>query len=334
MVSSYALALGASLFSLVLWGAWPSLTKASAGPWDRQYRLQSTGAVGVTVVTALIWSRGDVVFGPWTGVAVASGVLCSTGVMFLVAAIHLDGVYLAVPVSNGLGTALGTLLLYFLERGTDRETDAVFLFVGVAIVFLAVSLNSLSPLLRRPHNDLPVTSSWTTTKEDSWLVEKEEVTEEQPPKLRPGLVCAVASGLCFAAWPLLEDIAVLNGANLARHFLVPFAAGYALATLLILPVLASAANDDETEDPRIFFAVLAGATWAAGTICLLAAGVVLGDAVAVAVAQCNPMIASISGILLWDELRGASGLEISTVVGSLLLYLVGVTCFFLSSLLS
>ena len=318
-----------SVASMVLWGSWPNLSKLSGAPWRSQYFYQSLGAFVVLVASAYVLSEDPVAVPRWAvaGLAVSSGFCCGCGVLLLVAAIAADGVYLAVPLSNGLGTALGTLLLYLVER-KSHDVEAAWLFTGVALVLFAISANSLSPLLR---ND-----------DENFLKEREKrkggmaatcllEPPSPPPPERPGLTLAIISGVCFAAWPLFEDLAVLDyDARLGRHFLIPFAIGYLAATALL--VFAHDDDDIRLSVRQRLYGLLAGITWGLGAVCLLAAGITLGMAVAVAVAQCNPMIASLYGIALWKELPASAPLiEKATVATSLLLFLLGVLAFFFST---
>jgi len=225
-----------ALCSMILWGIYPNIVKLSKAPWREHFRVQSFATLLVLVAGA---SSCDCFFLNTKDyglllLAMASGGVCGLGVLSQVAAIILEGVVISIPISNGLGTVLGTIILYCIEIG-KHATSPYALFAGVFFIFVAICLNAFSSTFSTNNLTDRINTNQT-------LGDRTHSTPLlEPPKknsssadfnnrrifMRPGIVFAIGAGLCFAAWPVLEDITILDfKANLFADVLAPFAFGF------------------------------------------------------------------------------------------------------------
>lgn len=174
-------------------------------------------------------------------------------------------------------------------------------------------------------------------------------------KDRPrGLLLAACGGVFFAIWPcassLVEGqsrwgevfgpVAKLN----PEGFFLVYAAGAYITVLMFLPPLCSRAPI-HTSQPFAFWpaylrlrpwthflGLLGGFAHGGGSLLSLKAGHVLGNAVAISVTRCQPLVCATWGVLLWDELKGARRQAVSSFVCMMVMFLVAVVCFLLAGL--
>lgn len=303
-----------TLSGLWCWGTWPNFLAVTNASWSLTYLWMAIA--GTLTMTLCAWTTSEGSVWPDEKAAVLSAVaggLCTTGLMLVCAALERAGLAAAVPVSSGVEMVVGTLALYVVERGPNP----MWLAAGVACAACAVACNATAKLQADDaKKTLPKSAS-----------ELEPLLDERPVVLG-GLVRAVAAGLCFATWPVLETVVVRRAS--VQQFVVPFAVGFASVTAFVLP-----AADDERRRPFsvALFGTCAGLLWGLGTFSTLFAATDLGLAVALAIPRCSPLLTTAFGLLLWDEFpldRIPSSAK-TLLVLNVLFYVAAILAFYISA---
>ena len=165
-----------------------------------------------------------------------------------------------------------------------------------------------------------------------------------------GLVLAAGGGFCFAGWPCVASIVegqsrwVIFSVQLnASAFFFIYAFGAVIAVILLLPPLCR--RPLHTGVPLNFWRSYSELTiwqhflglcggFAHGLGCLLSvqSGHVLGNAMAMSITRCQPLVCAIWGVLVWGELQGARCKTILILLAMLLMFVLALICFFLSFL--
>ncbi|CAE7333126.1 UPS1 [Symbiodinium pilosum] len=162
-----------------------------------------------------------------------------------------------------------------------------------------------------------------------------------------GLSFAAMGGLCFAIWPCISSCvegqtqwgnAFTTQLNASAFFFI-YALGALLAALLLLPPLCRWplhsgvslnfwANYMELRAWNHFLGLSGGFAHGCGSLLSLQAGRVLGNAVAMSITRCQPLVCATWGVLIWGELQGA-GTKTSCLFASMLLAFTAAVVLFL-----
>ena len=153
IVHDYSLAVLFCVVTMFCWGSWGNTQKLASKTWRYEYfywdyvlgvllfsvisafTLGSIGAEGQGFVENL--AQAD-----WCnlGSAFLGGIIFNASNILLSAAIAICGLSVAFPVGVGLALVLGVLVNYF----GAAKGDPLFIFVGVALIVIAILLNSLA----------------------------------------------------------------------------------------------------------------------------------------------------------------------------------------------
>ena len=331
---SVAASLALALLSLACWGSWSNASKAAESVSFAVFYLDFSLGVFLVASAGLLLGGGD--GGPSLagGAAVArsnfAAALASGGVfnvanLLLVVAIRSAGLAVAFPVGIGTALVLGTALTYL----QDPSGDAVLLGFGVALALGAILA------IARAHRAMAQQQQQRQT-----AVSKAERGAAGAPRAEgasllgdpaaDGAVPRSPVGLCVVAGALMSCWAPL--AARARRADDPgqlSAVGtffvFALAVLLTSPALlclqrrgiiprapGSAAVADEDAggagagDWRARAAgVAGGVVWAVGTLSNLLSGGGIGAALAYAIGQSAPVVATAWGVCYFKEFENA-----------------------------
>lgn len=317
--SSYVVALGLMLFSMLCWGAWANLFKLAAPVrfelfyWDYVCGIAlvalvlgatfgTLGSSGPGLISDLDQASLDkLAFG------FAGGVVFNIANILLVAAIATAGMAVAFPIGIGLALVIGVLLNYFI---TPRGNPSL-LFGGVLLVCVAIFLDAIA-YSRQQRAGSGVT--------------------------RKGIVLSLMSGIGMGLfYPLVAKST--SGANRLGP--------YAVALVFSLGVLACTAplnyllmRRPLTESVQLtladYFALprkahmlglAAGVVWGAGTLSNFTAGfsALVGPAIAYAIGQGATMVSALWGIVLWHEFAGASRAVRVCLLAMIVFFVVGLT---------
>ena len=151
IIENYGLAVSFCLITMLCWGSWANTQKLAGRTWRFElfYWDYVLGIVLFSLISAFtIGSMGDkgrsflsdlsqVTAGNILS-ALVGGIIFNAANILFSAAIAIAGIAVAFPISIGLALVLGVLLNF----QADRKGDAVFLFLGVAFVLVAILLNA------------------------------------------------------------------------------------------------------------------------------------------------------------------------------------------------
>ena len=292
---TFPAALAMMLISMVCWGSWTN-TWRLARRWHIEF-FHCDYAVGVMLAGAVAALTAGTLFGAPTffddlraagGDAMAwaavGGACLNLGNLLLLAGIARVGMTVAFPVAVGFALVVGTVLSYLVHP----KGDPALLAGGVALVFLAVLVNSLvyrsTQASRKAH-------------------------------AAGGLALCFASGVLFSLCGPMVAKALTAPRPLAAYGVsVLYAAGSLVVTAPLLVYLLRrpieggplALGDYLGGSARNHLAGLAGGlVWGTGMVMNFIAAGLAGMAVSGAVGQANPLVAAAWGIFVWREFRGA-----------------------------
>jgi glucose uptake protein len=303
-VPSYPVAIALCVITMLCWGSWANTRKLAGAQWRFEvfYWDYVFGVMLLVLQVAFTFgSIGDVGRrflddlgqADWLslGSAALGGVVFNAANLLLVAAIDIAGMAVAFPVGIGLALIVGVALNYW----SRPEGNAVLLFLGVALIAVAIVLDALA------YRRLPGQSRGLSSK---------------------GLILSVLCGLLmgsfywFVAWSMSKDPLLLESGKLGPYAAVClFACGVLGSNLIFNQVLMARPFEGPPVTWSDYFAGTArqhllglagGAIWALGMICNLLAAGKTSPAVSYGLGQGATMVAALWGVLVWREFRLAS----------------------------
>jgi len=321
------------IIALVLWGSWANTYKIShklhnGAPFE-------TFFVGYSVASACccllasdslneaFWSEQryfDIHF----RMALVAGTIANFGKVCITAAIELTGMTVAIPLVLGIEIFLGTILLYYNE---PSSADPRYLFSGVILIFIAVIFDVLFQM--QAHKDRKILKRQRLL--DNELgggAQTSEHEEDSESKTCTGIIFAVISGFCLATWPVIYEI----DEEQWKEFYVGFIISLGLTSVVTLPIMLwFRGNDLSKLNTWIFILGLIGGFMMSSSIYLMFASQEgLPFIVSMTIVRCSPVIGALWGILVWDELRGASKTAKSYVGVMFCLYIAAIVIIALS----
>ncbi len=329
--ASYTAMMLVLFLGMFAWGTWANTLKAAGDKW--RFELYcfdfAIGAVLAATLIALTW--GNLGFDGFSFLddlrlagkrqelfAFGGGAIFNLGNMLLLAGVSLVGMGVAFPVSAGLGLVVGVCWNYALNSGGN----AALLFTGAAVVLGAVVVAVLG---YRTY----------TAELMRVLVEAGRIKSKNATISSKGIVLGVAGGLLLGSFAPLLQLA-RDGDN----GLGPYSSGFMMTLGILfstfvfnlffmnLPV-----KGEPVEVGEYFRApvknhgmgLLGGIIWYIGAIATLLGNRVEGAAkvqppFVFAFSQAGIIIASICGIVVWNEFAGADA-KVKTYLGLMLILL-------------
>lgn len=307
IVQNYPLAVLLCLITMLCWGSWGNTQKLAAKTW--RYELFYWDYVIGIVLLSLIFgftlgSIGDQgrsftddiaqVSSNNFWSAFAGGIIFNASNILLSASISLAGMSVAFPIGVGLALVLGVFINYF---GSPKG-DPMILFLGVALIVVAIVLNGIA--------SGKVSSG----------------TEENKTK-KKGIVIAVCAGILMSFFYrfVASAMDLNNLENPTQGMLTPYGAFF-IFSLGILGsnfifntiVMKRPFVGEPVSYSRYFkgslgmhsVGILGGIIWGVGTALSYIAAGKAGPAISYALGQGAPMIAALWGMFIWKEFKGAS----------------------------
>ncbi len=302
IVESYTTAVILTFITMLCWGSWANTQKIARGYrfelfyWDYVlgilifslilgFTLGSNGSAGMSFIQSISQASA-----PNIGNAMLGGIIFNLSNILLVAAIAVAGMSIAFPVGVGLCMVLGVIINYI----ATPKGDAFTLFVGVALVTLAIVLDALA--YRK------LTSSQHTT----------------PAK---GIILSVMAGFLmawffrFVASSIATDPVIPEAGKLTPYSaFFFFVIGIVLSNLLFNTFLMKKPITGEPvtfgqyfrEGPKGHLAgILGGMIWALGTALSLIAAGKAGYAISFGLGQGATLIGALWGVFIWKEFKAA-----------------------------
>ena len=332
IINSYLLAVVFCFITMMCWGSWGNTQKLAAKSW-RYELFYWDYVIGMVLFSLLIcFTMGS--FGsegrPFVediaqvslknvGSIILGGIIFNASNILLSASTSIAGMAVAFPLGVGLSLVLGTIINYI---GAPKG-DPVILFLGVALIVVAIICNGIAPGKVQQHN------------------------EEQKKDGKKGIILAVVAGILMAffyrfvaaAMDLDNFAAPAAGKATPYTAIFIFSLGVLLSNFLFNTLVMKRPFVGEPVSYKEYFkgngkthlvGMLGGAIWCLGTAFSYIASGKAGAAISYALGQGAPMIAAIWGVFIWKEFKGAKK-NVYWLLGLMFLFFIaGLGCIIVS----
>lgn len=305
IVNSYTLAVILSVITMICWGSWGNTQKLAGKTWRYElfYWDYTIGILLFSLIMAFtlgsIGHEGrsfthDIRQADFSLIvsAVIGGVIFNASNILLSSSVALAGLAVAFPLGVGLALVLGVFINYF----GDPKGNATLLFLGVALIVIAIILNG-------------VAASKNSKSGDNKTGNK-------------GILLAAIAGILMAFFYRFVAVAMDldNFDNPAPGKITPYTAFFVFAIGIFLsnfifnsilmkkPFVGTPVSYNEYFKGSFgthMVGVFGGIVWGLGTLASYIAAGKAGAAISYALGQGAPMIAAIWGIFVWKEFKKA-----------------------------
>ena len=324
VVDSYPLAVLFCFITMLCWGSWGNTQKLAGKTW-RYELFYWDYVIGMVLFAALLGltmgsfgSEGrpflqDLAQAEWRGIGsvILGGVIFNASNILLSASVSLAGLSVAFPLGVGLALVLGVIINYI---GAPKG-DPVILFLGVALIVVAIICNGIASGRMRKGGD-------------------------SASQNRKGILLAIVAGILMSFFYRFVAAAMdlENFSSPTPVMLTPdpaifvFSIGVLLSNLLFNTYAMRRPFVGEPVAYRDYFrgsaathlvGMLGGAIWCLGTAFSYIAAGKAGAAISYALGQGAPMIAAVWGVFIWKEFKGADRKTSALLFVMFLFFIVG-----------
>ncbi len=322
ILENYSTAVLFCFITMICWGSWANTQKLAANTWRFElfywdyvigisltalvfaFTLGSHGVAGRGFVADLLQADNRNLLS-----ALLGGVIFNAANILLVAAIAIAGMSVAFPVGIGIALVLGVLVNYI----NAPQSNAVFLFGGVALIAVAIMLNA------RAYKKLSNANTGPSSR---------------------GLALSVAAGVLmgffyrFVAKAMFSDFMLPEAGKLSPYSaMVFFAVGVLISNFIFNTYIMKRPFVGDAVSFSQYFkggfrnhltGILGGALWCVGMLFSIIASGKAGPAISYGLGQGATVVAAIWGIFIWKEFKHAPKGVGSILNIMLLLYLAGI----------
>lgn len=323
IVQNYYTAIFFCVITMICWGSWANTQKLVQSKWRFElfYWDYVLGIVIFAIVSALSMGSIGEAGRPFLAdlfqvdpsnalSAMLSGTLFNLANILLTAAIAGAGMAVAFPIGIGIALVMGVFFNYLLHRQGDPE----ILFLGVALVTMAIIINAV---VFRKHKGGAASAS-----------------------IRKWLIVSIVAGLLMSSfYPFLASGMDLdNFAQPATGKMTPYTAfvvfsiGIMFSNFLFNSILMRRPLEGAPIKYKEFFrgkikyhlvGILGGAVWGLGNLFNLIAAGMAGPAISYGLGQGATLVAALWGVFIWREFKGASAGVNRLLLGMFLFFLCG-----------
>lgn len=322
IVNNYSLAILFCFVTMLCWGSWGNTQKLAAKTWRYEFfywdyvigvllfsvisafTLGSIGAEGRPFLSDLAQADAGNI-----GSAFLGGIIFNASNILLSAAISICGMSVAFPVGVGLALVLGVLINYF----GAAKGDPLFIFIGVALITVAIILNGLA------YKKALVGTKKVSTK---------------------GIMVAVSAGIIMSFFYrfVAASMDLDNFVSPAAGKLTPytavfiFALGVFASNFIFNTVAMKRPVEGEPVSIKGYFkgqmsthlvGILGGIIWCIGQSFSLIASGKAGAAISYGLGQGATLVSALWGILIWKEFKGAPKESNLLNAGMFILFIIG-----------
>ena len=330
VIHSYGWAVLLAFITMLCWGSWANTQKLAQKQWPFQLFYWDYALGVLLLALVLAFTAGSIgtegrSFPADLGqadvrsllLAFSGGVVFNLANILVAAAIAIAGMAVAFPVGIGLALVVGVIANYI----ATPLGNPVILFIGVALVTLAIVLDALA------YRKLPQSSAGNS---------------------RKGIVISLLGGFLmgffyyFVAASMSTDFVNPGAGKLTPYTAsVIFALGLLVSNFLwntffmYKPLTGEKATykDYFTKgDARLhLIGILGGAIWSLGMTLNIIAAEQAGFAISYGLGQGATLIAALWGVFIWKEFKGAKGVA-GLLTAMFLFFVVGLALIIIARL--
>ena len=323
IVNSYSLAIIFCFITMLCWGSWGNTQKLAGKTW--RYELFYWDYVLGVLILSLISAFTIGSFGEGgrgfiedlaqadmknIGSAFLGGIIFNAANILLSTAIAISGMAVAFPVGIGLALVLGVIINYM----GSQKGDPVFLFLGVALIAVAIILNAIA---------------YKKTNSGNQKVSSKGIFVS----VLAGVLMSFFYRFIAASMDLDNFVNPAAGKMTPYTAVVIFAAGVFISNFLFNTILMKKPISGEPTNYKAYFngnlkihmvGVLGGIIWGIGnSLSLIAAGKA-GAAISYGLGQGATLVAALWGVFIWKEFKGSSKSTNLLLATMFVLFLVGI----------
>jgi len=308
---------------MLCWGSWGNTQKLAGKTWRYElfYWDYVIGVLLLSLISAFtIGSFGEGGRGfiedlsqadmNNIGSAFLGGVIFNAANILLSTAIAISGMAVAFPVGIGLALVLGVIINYM----GSQKGDPVFLFLGVALIAVAIILNAIA---------------YKKTNSGNQKVSSKGIFVS----VLAGVLMSFFYRFIAASMDLDNFVNPAAGKMTPYTAVVIFAAGVFISNFLFNTILMKKPISGEPTNYKAYFngnlkihmvGVLGGIIWGIGnSLSLIAAGKA-GAAISYGLGQGATLVAALWGVFIWKEFKGSSKSTNLLLATMFVLFLVGI----------
>ena len=322
VVNTYASAVFLCVLTMLCWGSWGNTQKLTAKSWRYEcfywdytlgvllfsilsgFTLGSIGDNGRSFLPDLCRADRNNLLSAFIG-----GVVFNASNILLSAAISICGMSVAFPVGVGLALVLGVLINYF----TLAKGEPLFLFIGVALIVVAILLNALAYRKARTGvHKVPLKGIWIAIVAGvimsffySFVASSMDLTDFVHPaagKLTPYTAVFLFSLGVFGSNFLFNTLAMKYPVN---------------------DVPISISQYFKGRFPTHLVGIAGGVIWCIGQTFSLIASEKAGSAISYGLGQGATLVSALWGILVWKEFKGCPRISVWLNIGMFVLFIGG-----------
>lgn len=324
IVNNYGTAVFLCVITMLCWGSWGNTQKLASKNWRFElfYWDYVIGMVLLSLLSAL--TLGSVGAGGRSFLedlkqvdssnlisALIGGVVFNAGNILLSASIAIAGMAVAFPVGVGIALVLGVIINYIAVQ----DGNALYLFLGVALIVVAIVLNALA---YRMKNNMIVNSA---SNKGLWLA------------IVAGILMAFFYRFIAASMDLenFENPEVGKMTPYTAFFI--FALGVLLSNIIFNSILIKRPFVGTPTSYRAYFTgsfknhltgILGGMIWGLGNAFNLIAAGKAGAAISYGLGQGATLVAALWGVFIWKEFKEVQPAANTKLTYMFILFFVGI----------
>ena len=330
VLESYWIAVLFCVITMLCWGSWANMQKLAGKTW--RFELFYWDYVFGVVLAALVFAftlgsmgesgrnfcadlaQADAMS---LGSAFLGGIVFNAANLLLVAAIAIAGMSVAFPIGIGLALVLGVLINFAAKP--EASGNPVFLFVGVALVTVAIILNAVA--YRRLPNQKHDGKTGSTK----------------------GILLSVCCGVLMSLFYFLVARSLagtLPDGSLESGKITPytgnavFSLGVLVSSFLFVTAIMYKPFSGQPVAPIAYFkgtildhlwGIVGGSIWAVGMTLNVIASSVASPAVSYGLGQGATLVAAIWGVFVWREFKDGNAMVKKLLTIMFVTFFIGLT---------
>lgn len=323
IVSSYTLAIIFCVITMLCWGSWGNTQKLAGKTWRYElfYWDYVIGVLLLSLISAFtIGSFGEGGRGfvedlaqadmSNIGSAFLGGIIFNAANILLSTAIAIAGMAVAFPIGIGLALVLGVIINYM----GSQKGDPVFLFLGVALIAVAIILNAIA---------------YKKTSGGNQKVSSKGISVS----ILAGLLMSFFYRFVAASMDLDNFVTPAAGKMTPYTAVVIFALGIFISNFVFNTILMRKPISGEPTNYKAYFSgnfkihmvgVIGGIIWGIGNSLNLIAAGKAGAAISYGLGQGATLVAALWGVFIWKEFKGSSKKTNTLLAIMFVLFMAGI----------